>query len=159
MTEYEYELELEFSVGKLRVRAQTFQELIEKINSVSFDSLSKLGKGVKSQPTPLAMTAESVSLPEFISQCTLTTQLDTALVCCYYLSVIEGEKLINKNDIESAIQQAMLSRINNPNQTLNDLVTRAHLARAKERKSSLVAYYLTRKGKEYVEQKLVKAGD
>lgn len=156
MTEYNYELELNFGVGKLRLRADTITELLDMIKGTDIDQIRKLTSTYEAKTIPDIIKTESISLPEFIDQCDLSSQLDKALAISYYLTMFQGEKLINKNDLEQSLQLAMLSRINNPNQALNDLVTKALLARSSERKDNLTSYYLTKKGKGFVEEEILK---
>lgn len=130
----------------LSVAEQSYEE-IQRVTS-KFSGLTFLDTGsVKPRASSKVGT---LSITELVKKAQIKKGTDTALVIAYYLFKQRSLEVINTKDLGEAYDEARLTKLTNPTNTLNMLVTTGRMKAAGE-KDSLRGYTITQTGEEEVE--------
>lgn len=100
--------------------------------------------------------AKPVSIGEFLATMNPKTDIERTLVIAYYLEVNDGVSPFNKKEIEGAFKRAKEPSPKNINLCVYKNIQYTFLMESGQKKANLKAWSLTRKGMEFVEQKLKK---
>jgi hypothetical protein len=106
---------------------------------------------------PAPENIEAESMPETIGEFldlkgNPSKHTDSVAVFAYWLFKVEKVETFNVQDILSCYDRTRKAKPSNVNQIINQNVASHFFADAPERKDSLKAWVITRKGEEYVEQ-------
>src|SRR2546425_189104 len=93
----------------------------------------------------------SLSIAELVKQTGRKKGTDVALIIAYYLFKERGLQVINTKDLGDAYEEARMSKLSNPTDTLNKLVSAGRVKSAGE-KETLNGYTITQTGEGVVDE-------
>ena len=123
--------------------------------STKFSAITAIVVGSVKPPAPSGVGKFSIT--ELVKKAQTKKGTDTALVIAYYLFKQRSIEVINTKDLGDAYDEARLTKLTNPTNTLNMLVTTGRM-KASEEKDGLKGYTITQTGEEEVEGWLSQGG-
>ena len=128
----------------------TVKSFNEEVSTISFKfagSASRVASVINVVPTD--SNRSTLSITEFIRKTQRRKGTEIALAIAYYLFKERNLRIINTKDLGDAYDEARLTKLTNPADTLNKLVTGGKMMRAED-KDDLKGYTITQTGEEEV---------
>lgn len=115
--------------------------------------VTTLESGGPSVSRSMDVPEKRLSIGEFLLECAPSNGVQTTLAIAYFLEKYEGVSPFNAADIKKTYRTAKETMPKNTNDNVNMCVKNKDMMEEPEKKDSLKAWVVTRRGIQYVENK------
>jgi hypothetical protein len=134
-------------------------EILQSVKGLEARVTTIEGKNAtNSSVSPASPVSEKrMSIGEFLLECAPTNGVQTTLAIAYFIEKYEGVSPFNAADIKKAYRTAKETIPKNINDNANMCVKNKDMMEEPEKKDSLKAWVVTRRGVQFVENKFNRA--